>query len=313
VDAGDLDGGLDGGAVDGGGVDAGSVDAGVDAGFDGGPSGPVLGVGVIAFIPPDGHEFGHNLGFMDLYGGPIITGLMGNPRSGLSAHSRVAIGWGEEQVIDEPVEDLTLAPVLEGGPVLRFGEPPRYVLVENRSGFKHNQTEIDYPGLYFYTIDENELPDGELGFLDLLNGDLFLPNAPDPKVGNIDCIDDCYLNVNMPLECRFVPPEEGSSCTLAGEGARRNVEHAMDGHLGYYVEILERDFDGTMHIAIREGDVADLVPPDAGTANDDAGPAGDGGDVPPGDDCACSETSGGAAAPFWLALFMLGAALRRRR
>src|SRR5690606_30570859 len=61
VEVGDDAGSLDGGDGDGGDGDGGDADAG--AVVDAGDPGPTLSVGVIAFIPPDTHEFGHNLGF----------------------------------------------------------------------------------------------------------------------------------------------------------------------------------------------------------------------------------------------------------
>jgi MYXO-CTERM domain-containing protein len=335
MDSGAMDSGaMDSGAMDSGVMDAGSLDAG-DAGdggvppiefvpcediaVDGGTFGDRLGIGVVAFIPPDGHEFGHNLGFMDLYGHPadpiqrVITGLMGNPRSGLSAHSRLTIGWGESQEVTAE-EEIVLAPVLEGGKILQFGVPPRYVLVENRSGFKHNATENDYPGLYMYSIDENELPDGRLGFLELQNGDLFLPNRPAPKLGNVDCIDDCYLNVNLPLGCRFVTPAEGNSCTI-DDGVSRDVTHADPdvGHLGFYVEFVERDFEGNVTVRVHEGTVEDLASDDAGTPETDAGQQADAGPGPvePGP-CGCRETTTGGT-PAIVALLLLGLLATRRR
>jgi hypothetical protein len=79
-DAGDLDAGAaDAGAADGGAVaDAGTV---ADAGssVDAGPPDEMLGVGVVAFIPPDTHEFGHNLGFIDLYPPPDLPALATRP------------------------------------------------------------------------------------------------------------------------------------------------------------------------------------------------------------------------------------------
>jgi MYXO-CTERM domain-containing protein len=334
-DGGALDAGLDGGALDAGidgGYDAGPFDAGYDGGYDGGPAftpcesvgtdggvlGTQLGIGVVAFIPPDGHEFGHNLGFMDLYNDPenvaLTTGLMGHPKSGLSAHSRLQIGWGEVEQVDGEVDELVIDPVLEGGKILRFGEPPRYMLLENRGGFMHNATETDPPGLYMYSIDENELPEGRLGFLELQNGDLFLPNRPEPKLGNVDCVQECYLNVNVPVGCRDVPPEEGNACVL-GPGASRNLTHADPdvGHLGYYVEQLDRDFDGSITIAVRAGEIVD-APTDAGATGDDAGaPPADAGDEPPDPGCGCRATAVDGT-PALVAFALLGLlALRRRR
>lgn len=297
----------DGGTVDEGGVpDGGESDAGEPV-----ETGPTLSVGVIAFIPPDTHEFGHNLGFIDLYDGPTITDIMGLEGSGLSAHSRLQIGWGHVLDVDGPME-ITLEPVLEGGPILRFGQPPRYVLLENRGGFLHNQTETDYPGVYLYSIDENELPTGELGFIDIQKGDLYLPNRPEPRQGNVDCIHDCYLNVNMPLRCRIVPGDEFDSCVLGVDGEKRNVEHAADGPLGFYVERLSSDIGGRITLRIVEGElVSNDAGPDAGPS--DAGVVVDGGGES--DSCQCVATTGrsGREAPGALALVILAAVLGRRR
>lgn len=299
----------DGGPLADGGDPEGTLDAGAEG--DAGATGFEIGIGIVAFIPPDSHEFGHNLGFMDLYGGPVITGLMGRSYSGLSAHSRLQIGWGSAVDVTEPME-IELEPVLEGGSILRFGSAPRYVLLENRAGFLHNQTEADYPGVYTYTIDENELPQGEVGFLDLQRGDLYLPNRPEPRTGNLDCVDRCYLNVNTPLNCRYAPASDFESCVMNGDGLRRDIEHATDGHLGFYVEQVSRALDGSVVLRIHEGRAPDLEgdggpTPDGGAAASDAGPRGED------PQCGCQTTgpseSGGALA--LLGLLVLPA--RRRR
>lgn len=302
----------DGGNADGGDDDGGNADAAGDAG-SGEETGPTLSVGVMAFVPPDMHEFGHNLGFMDLYDGPAITDLMGREGSGLSAHSRLQIGWGTVQDVEGPME-IELAPVLEGGPILRFGQPPRYVLLENRSGFLHNQTETDFPGIYLYSIDENELPTGELGFLDIRNGDLYLPNRPEPRPGNLDCVERCYLNVNMPIGCRIASASEFDSCALAGDGIKRNIEHASDGPLGFYVEQLSSTVGGRVRLRIAEGTLAEEdAGPDAGT-REDAGVGVDAGDeVTDGCQCTAAKERARLGAEGVFGAFLLLALVGRRR
>ncbi|MFZ9886860.1 MAG: hypothetical protein ACO3JL_05090, partial [Myxococcota bacterium] len=250
-----------------------------------------VGVGVIAFIPPDTHEFGHNLGFMDLYEGPTITDVMGQPGSGLSAHSRLQIDWGTVVDVTAPGE-FTLAPVLDGGEILRFGRAPRYVLLENRSGFLHNQFDEDPSGVYLYSIDEGELPAGELGFLDLQQGALYLPNRPDPRVGNLTCFEECYLNVNLPVGCRRVGSADFDACVMQEPGQRRDVAHAELGSLGFTVELLSRELDGTVTLRIGSGQVADG---ETATTDEDAGIVDAGAPLSSQETCSCR--SGAAAAP----------------
>ena len=98
-------------------------------------------VGSVAIGRPDAelmlHEFGHNLGACDQYLWDFDHSLMSTCDScSLDVHSRVALGWAD--VVDVPAgtqERYSLAPTLEGGPVLRIGDGSEYFLVERRSPF----------------------------------------------------------------------------------------------------------------------------------------------------------------------------------
>lgn len=131
--------------------------------------GPEIQLGVVALIPPENYEFGHNLGFIDFYNGPTFNGLMATSDSALSAFSRLQAGWGEADVVTEP-GTFQLAPVYEGGKILLFGQAPRYVLLENRSGEQHTKVDESYPGLHLYSVDEDQLPTEEFGFIDIIEG-----------------------------------------------------------------------------------------------------------------------------------------------
>lgn len=308
VDGGPGDGGpLDGGPLDGGLLDGGLDGGAVDAGGDAGPPGPTLTLGVAALIPPETHEFGHNLGFIDLYGGPTVTGLMARESSGLSAFSRLAIGWGEVVDVTEPGEVL-LPPVLEDGTVLRFGAPPRYILVENRGGTQHGTVDDEYPGLYVYSVDESALPQGPLGFVDLSLGDLYLPNRAAP-----------FLAVNLPLGCARGAPggvNVNAPCVLSSEGAQRDLQHASGEHLGFHIRFGARESDGSVRVQVLEGPLAlepDAGAPDAGAldaGNDDAGGKGE---AAPG--CGCRASGAPADAGALALLLVAGLALlgARRR
>lgn len=304
-DGGIVDGGLsDGGVVDGGLSDGGVVDGGLDAGDapqDAGPSEDALVAGLISLVPPANHEFGHNLGFIDLYGGPQVNGLMFRSDLGLSAFSRMQIGWGEPVDVTE-AGTIELAPVLDTGTFLKFGDGERYVLVENRGGDQHvGAIDRSVHGLYFHSIDESQFPEGPLGFLDLINGTLALPNEDPP-----------YLNVTLPLNCQVYSLTDPNSCTLTGEGARRDVVHQGGEHLGFYIEQGPTAEDGTITIFVREGEVPveepDAGVTDAGTNEPDAEPGAEPEPTP-----GCGGCSSAPAEPSLLLFGLVGFALWRRR
>jgi hypothetical protein len=205
------------------------------------PGGPSLTVGIVAMVPPNLHEFGHLFGFMDLYGGPTLNCLMADTRATLSAYSRQQIEWGDVWRIDAPSE-FDLKPVLDGGPVLRIGSGPTYLMVENRGGDKHRDLESSKPGINIYSIDERELPVGPLGFLDIASQKLYLPNAKPP-----------YLNVNLPVGCAVGDSDGDGGCILANEGSRRGLVHQSGDATGLSLRLGATQADGTIHVVIDHG------------------------------------------------------------
>lgn len=212
---------------------------GNEAIVDARPGGPRLSAGNVALVPPDLHEFGHLLGFIDLYNGPAVNCLMSDIASTLSAFSRQQIGWGEVRRITGDLE-IDLKPVLASGPVLRIGEAPRYIMVENRAGPDHVMLDQSVPGVYVYSIDEDRLPSGPLGFLDLAAQNLYFPNSGAGP----------YLNVNLPVGCSLFRPTDANRCAL-GEGATRKLIHASGEDSGFTLTVGASQADGTVHISLQ--------------------------------------------------------------
>ncbi len=262
-----------------------------------------LEMGVVALMPPALHEFGHILGFVDLYpgandplGGDRVNDLMGERPNdevrGISAFSRTQIGWGMEDVVEEP-GIIQLEPVYDSGRVLRIGSGPRYLLIENRSGAIHEAIEGTPRGLNIYSVDEDALPEGETGFLDIsFNGaDIYLPNDSSP-----------YLNISMPLGCSTTGNRAAEPCVLGTRGSTRDLIHSHAtsadpgfdnrGSTGWYVEIEEVAADGTMQLHFREG-----VAPDTNLENnanyngDEESDTNDSGDTHDADDDVNNEGS----------------------
>ena len=297
-----VDGGFTGGVLDGGNMDAGLLDGGhLDERL-----GPELMLGVVALIPPENHEFGHNLGFIDLYNGPTLNGLMATSDSAISAFSRLQAGWGQVEKVVEP-GTFQLAPVYEGGKVLQFGDAPRYVLLENRGGAQHGVIDESYPGLHLYSVDEDQLPTEELGFIDILGGTLYYPNENGP-----------YLNVSMPLDCQVVGPTQANPCAFGEYADQRDVEHSSNGHLGFHIFVQSAADDGTIHFEVRDGEREVVQPdePDGGSASvEDAGGASADAGGPtveePEEGCGCEQTAPGAPPPYLIGLMCLLFVTRR--
>lgn len=211
----------------------------------GGGGDPII-AGIIAMSPPARHEFAHLLGFMDLYGGPTVNGLMEDVDATLSAFSRQQIGWGTVTKIEGATE-LDLPPVLDGGAVLRIDTPPGYLLIENRGGAQHAEYDSGAEGIYIYSVDESQLPTTPLGFLNVSNRELYLPNAEAP-----------YLAVAMPVGCDVRDVGGASACVVAN-GEPRALVHASGASTGLVLQAGLAAADGTIRIVI--GPEA-LPPPD---------------------------------------------------
>ncbi|MEW5854195.1 MAG: hypothetical protein AB2A00_35805 [Myxococcota bacterium] len=262
---------------------------------DAGATGATLTAGIVAMIPPELHEYGHVLGFIDLYGGPTVNDLMKDIDSTLGAFSRLQIGWGEATDVTGDLE-IDLPPVLEGGTILRFGSAPRYVLVENRGGTQHGIYDESHPGIYVYSVDESELPTDPLGFIDIFNRTLYLPNQDPP-----------YLFVNMPVDCNLGSRTRPGTCALAAENEGRVLTHASGESVGFAIRRGATQPEGTIHLSIRQGtelppEIPSSTQPDAGTTT-----------TPPSEEP--SQTGGCASCELATAspLALLALLLRRRR
>ena len=123
------------------------------------------------------HEFGHLVGWADLYDESDQTqGLqyssMGawlyetNPPA-LDAFSRSVTGWIEPQVITEgqEVKDIRLRPVIDTGDVVQLGEGDEYFLLENRGAVEggYIDSDIDGRGLAIYHVNMRRYPDPREG------------------------------------------------------------------------------------------------------------------------------------------------------
>ena len=123
------------------------------------------------------HEFGHLLGFADLYHeqkqdrGAYLS-LMGEYSHGiplLDAYSRMKIGWADVVDVDGPPESLLIPPAIVSGRVIRIGGESEFYLVENRTPGEFFDADLEKPGLAIYHIDESLLPEpGEWTFIQLV-------------------------------------------------------------------------------------------------------------------------------------------------
>ena len=258
-----------------------------------GGTGPEISMGNVAMIPPVNHEFAHLFGFIDLYGGPQVNGLMEAIKASLNPFSRQQIGWVDVQQIDSPTE-VALPPVLDSQKVLRIGKPPRYLLIDNRDGARHEQFDVCGRGVYVYSVDEEQLPTLALGFLDIQNGQLYLPNAELP-----------YLDVVMPTSCSLLYANAENGCAINVHGEQRPLVHAGGEQYGLSIRVVgEPAENGTRTVQIF--DPNELPPtPDAGTSAPSLDEA---------EGCGCVIVAPRPASRLsWAALAMAAALLVRRR
>ena len=257
-----------------------------------GGGGSDISLSLLAMAPPIHHEFAHLFGFIDLYGGPTLNGLMNDSDATLSAFSRQQLGWAEVTTVTESVE-IVLPPVLaspeEGGSqIIRVevpDEPGRYMLIENRGGAMHEGYEVSIPGVQIYSIDENTLVEGPLHFVDLVNSTLNLPNETSP-----------YMNVSLPLFCDLETLGNLNSCGMGFIDEERELTHTNGIWTGWTVRIVGWQEDGTFTIQIFDENGPPVKPEAA--AEEDGG-------------CTTSGGDGGSVWPFALALCAMG--MRRRR
>jgi imidazolonepropionase-like amidohydrolase len=168
------------------------------------------------------------------------------------------------------------------------GEAPRYVMVENRAGAQHALLDRSAPGVYVYSVDEDRLPNGPLGFLDLGAQNLYYPNRGPP-----------YLNVNLPVGCSLTATGGTNRCAV-GAGESRELVHASGERTGFTMTVGASQPDGTVRVTLRG---RPAVVPDAGTGAPDAG-------MPPG--MAAGE-GGGCSVGVHPALLLVVLAARRRK
>jgi MYXO-CTERM domain-containing protein len=124
-------------------------------------------------------------------------------------------------------------------------------MIENRAGAEHDALEASVPGVYVYSVDEERLPRGPLGFLDLDAQDLYYPNRGPP-----------YLNVNLPVGCTLFSAGDANRCALSA-GAERELVHASGERTGFTLLVGASQPDGTVRLTFR-GPPAPA--PDAGPA-----------------------------------------------
>ena len=121
------------------------------------------------------HEFGHLLGFLDLYdesheSTSLPYSFMGGWGYGEdvpvpTAFSRYMIGWGNPQQA-KGSGSYNLQPAAQNGEFLRLGTGHEYFLVENRSPEGLWDADIAPAGLAIHHIDESQLPgDDPLAFI----------------------------------------------------------------------------------------------------------------------------------------------------
>lgn len=123
-------------------------------------------VGAIAISSTDAqtvlHEFGHLLGFADLYNFDLEYSLMSFCSDCmLDAHSRLKIGWAEAlDVRAGETVDVLLRPATTSKQVLRIvgDDPKEYFLVEMRNETKFGDSTLDVglAGLAVFHVDENK-------------------------------------------------------------------------------------------------------------------------------------------------------------
>ncbi len=257
-----------------------------------GGTGSEVSLGNVAMIPPVNHEFAHLFGFIDLYGGPQVNGLMEAIKASLNPFSRQQIGWVDVQQIDAPSE-VELPPVLDSQKVLRIGQPPRYLMIDNRDGPKHEQFDVCGRGVYVYSVDEEQLPTLALGFLDLQKGQLYLPNAAPP-----------YLDVLMPTACSLLYASAENGCGLNEDGEERPLVHASGEQYGLSIRVMgEPAEDGTRTIKIFDPDAPEPIA-DAGTT------------APPpveAEGCACAVLAPRSSTRWSLAMLLLVVSVGARR
>jgi M6 family metalloprotease-like protein len=162
-------------------------------------------IGAVAFAALDDHpvipihEFGHLLGFGDLYhehkrDRGLYLSLMGEYDRGIpliDAYSRIKIGWADVVEAEGAPQEFRLAPAETSGQVLRIGGDSEFYLVENRGPGKFFDKGLSGRGLAVYHVDESTRPEpGKWTFIQLV----------------IDCL-NCNewhpLAMNMPPDGRF--------------------------------------------------------------------------------------------------------------
>ena len=164
--------------------------------LSGGTGGPFILDGVkIPYVAIAGehevllHEFGHLLGFTDLYDeddykGGLNLSLMGNWEYDanpplLDAESRYRIGWAPTVDVDRNAV-LRVEPAERGSAIYKVGVDPEYFLIENRGPGDFTDRDLKDRGIAIYHVDRSKGPTGDQGgfvsrLLHCVNCDLYHP------------------------------------------------------------------------------------------------------------------------------------------
>jgi len=115
------------------------------------------------------HEYGHLIGFADLYDEWRITyGLQFSPMGSwhydrwvpaLDAPSRYLAGWADVVQVQGTVQEL-IPPVAESGRIYKLGAGREFFLLENRARSGPFDTQFTEPGLAIYHVNMQRRPTG---------------------------------------------------------------------------------------------------------------------------------------------------------
>lgn len=269
------------------------------------------------------HEFGHLLGFTDLYDENDYTGgldlsLMGNwgyddnPPL-LDAESRYRIGWAPTVDVDRSTV-LRVDPAEQGAAIYKLGRDPEYFLIENRGPGTYTDRDLQGRGVAIYHVDRSKGPTGDQGgfvsrLLHCVDCDLYHPYILNlPAQGTYDWLDPSHYDQNHLLwepgqSLGPDPADEQFSASHPSISTERYDEEPS----GLSIQVLQRQGDSFL--------VAVDLPED--TPHCEAPPPCPAGYVCPDEQClppAAKPEGGCSSAPgSWVALLaVLGLAARRR-
>lgn len=297
----------------------------------GGTGGPFILDGVkIPYVALGGeqqvllHEFGHLLGFTDLYDeddyrGGLDLSLMGNWTYDanpplLDAESRYRIGWAPTVDVDRSAV-VRVDPAEDGSPIYKVGSDPEYFLIENRGPGPWTDRDLMDRGIAIYHVDRSKGPSGDQGgfvsrLLHCVNCDLYHPYIlNEPARGTFRWLDYAHasqLNLLWEPGEQLGPDPEGK--VFSADHPVASTQRYDGGSSGLTIRVLERQ-GASFLVDVR----FDRVQPAC-----EAPPACPAGYVCPDERCYTPppEGKGGCAssagAPVLALLVLLGLAARRR-